>query len=576
MFILYIKEINRQESFSLFLMIIYTFLSFFSITQHDYFFKFGDNATFELSSLTSDQFFLPIDLPSFCNNESFSVDTSLASNLIAKTMHTKQFKFQFQKKLHLNFPICSKRFKRDEFNELIEKEYVFNMNLNRFQVQVSDTGYGLPIGQNSRVNNHFALFIHYKKVNKNGLNKITGLSGIAESKQKSFLRSRSINTNDTLTKIDFYITIQMTTDDTKLDDDIVTTSLEQVLYFVLILVNLFIIGILAYLSTKNDGTKDFSVEDDFEDNIWYFMRGDIFRLPNNYVLLSSFTQFGFQLFMSSFLTAFFKFNNGTSLLNRFFVNMIVSSPFSSFISMRLFKMSEGKSWRKLITYNALIFPVIAGVAFLLYLIFNAIYQSSLYLTYRNIEKIIGGLALHIILSMIGSFISLKIPGSKSPFKVNLIPKQPVKQPFYLVGITRYLIVGGYVSLNLFVSYCMVINMMHGFQTISISRIFTFETLFILFLSSFASSFCFVYLCVKGENYKWWWNSFVSPSFCGVYYFVFAVLYFVIYNIGNIATFARYAFYHLMIGACFGFAAGFSGFVSCFLFLRILYETMKSA
>lgn len=546
------------------MLIFYSLLSFYSIIHKGADFQKGDTGSVQISAMTTNNNLFPIDLKYLCNNISFITDSSLGANLIGKEIHTKSFEFQYGNTKKNELMICSKEINNKEIDYLIRNDYRLNFNINRFKVR-DNYSFGLSFGKDSIIYNHFKIYIHYKTSNTTGMNIITGLTGTSES-QKSSNKD----------KIIFTFSIQLTKKDTEFDDTIFGTLIHQLYLFIMIIVNIILIFLIIYFSVKSDIDSDSnenSVGIDYEENFWYFMRGDIFRKPKRLSLLCSLSGYGFQLLLTSLFTSFMAYKSESSLIHMFLFFMLLFSLFSGFLSVRLFKMSEGSDWRTLIFYNVFLLPIVIFATFLIGHITNYEMTSSTCLTLNNCLKVLGGCSLHIFLSLIGSIISLTMKVPSLPFKVNLIPKQPVRQPFYLRGLTKISIVGLFVSLNIGISFDVIFRMMYGMRSVSAGPFLAFEVLLLLFLSSFSASLVFLYICVKRESYNWWWSSFLGPAFCGAVYLFLAVIYFFANSLGDFLSFVVFLLSNGLIAAAFAATAGFCGFWSCFLFLRVLYGTL---
>lgn len=317
-----------------------TLVSFYSIIHRGAEFLKGDSGLVQISAITSSQNLFPIDLSFLCDNTSFHTDPSLGANLIGKEIHTKSFEFQYEDSKKKELLICSKEIDRKYIEYLIKNDYRLNFNLNRFKVRDNNT-FGLSLGEDSIIYNNFIIYVHYKPSNKTGRNVVTGLSGISETKKRYI-------TNDNIT---YTFSLRFTKKDAGFDDTLYYTTFHQLYFLIMIIVNLIIIILITYLSTKSDSdtdSKENSIDIDFEENFWYFMRGDIFRKPKYLSLLCSFSGFGLQLLLTSLFTSLMTYKSATWVLHMFIFYFVLFSLFSGFLSVRLFKLADGQEWRTLI------------------------------------------------------------------------------------------------------------------------------------------------------------------------------------------------------------------------------------
>ena len=80
---------------------------------------------------------------------------------------------------------------------------------------------------------------------------------------------------------------------------------------------------------------------------------------------------------------------------------------------------------------------------------------------------------------------------------------------------------------------------------------------------------------ESQDYHWWWRSFFTSGSSAIYLFLYSVYYY--FTRAKSAKFVAalsYVGYCVILSYTFFVLTGFVGFVSCFLFIRKIYASVK--
>jgi len=84
-----------------------------------------------------------------------------------------------------------------------------------------------------------------------------------------------------------------------------------------------------------------------------------------------------------------------------------------------------------------------------------------------------------------------------------------------------------------------------------------------------------YFQLTSEDYHWWWRSFFSSSSSAVYVFLYSILYFSTrLQIEKTVSTMLYFGYMWVMSLTFFLLTGSIGSVSSFLFVRVIYGSIK--
>lgn len=322
-------------------------------------------------------------------------------------------------------------------------------------------------------------------------------------------------------------------------------------------------------------------EDVQEDYGWKLVHGDVFRPPNNAMMLSILTGSGVQLVAMTGLTlvfAIFGFlspSNRGSLATMMIIFFMVFSCVSGYTSGRVYKMNGGELWKLNILLSATFLPgmLLGG---LLGLNFFLIYShSSGAVPFGTMLAMVGlWVIISLPLSIMGSYIGLRKPRIEQPVRTNQIPRQIPDQPYYLRALPS-IFMGGILPFGaIFIELYFIMNSI-WFHRIyyGIGFLFLVFGVLILTCSQVTILMCYFHLC--SEDYHWAWRAFLTSGATGFYVYTYSFLYyFTKLNINTFASTVLYFGYSTMISVILTIMTGAIGYLSCLYFLRKIFSSIK--
>ncbi|EPX71042.1 EMP70 family protein [Schizosaccharomyces octosporus yFS286] len=348
---------------------------------------------------------------------------------------------------------------------------------------------------------------------------------------------------------------------------------------------IFIVCLILFRTLNRDINKYNSAfldqEDVQEDFGWKLVHGDVFRPPRRPMLFSILLGTGAQLlFMTSAIILFAIFgivapSRRGSLATAIVALFIVSGFVSGFVSSISYKVMQGMLRKR----NLLLTPfVVPGILLLGALFFNVLFSiknSSSAVPFTSwLLLIFLYLVFTVPLSFVGSLIGFRSREFVPPVRTNQIPRQIPSQSIWISTASSAFIGGAIPFVTILIELYFILDSL-WFHPLYFMFGFSFFCFGILITTCVMISIITVYIQLCTENYNWWWRSFITPGFCGVYVFIFSIIYWINrISSTSFATTLLYFGYSLMISILVFLLCGSVGFFGSFLFVNKIYGSIK--
>jgi len=366
---------------------------------------------------------------------------------------------------------------------------------------------------------------------------------------------------------------------------------DEIHYFSIVnslMIVLFLTGVVAMIMLRTLH-KDISsynelqtLEEAQEESGWKLVHGDVFRPPSTSpLLLSVLAGTGVQILVMTFCTlvcALFGLTspaNRGGLLTTFIFLYVVMGSFAGYYSARVYKLMNGKLWKRSTVLTALLFPTLMGG---MYMFINAIVASegsSATIPFTTVLSIIClwfGVSAPLV--FVGSYFGFKKETIEVPVRTNQINRHIPEQVWYthpLFGIALGGVLPfGAVCIELF----FIMSAMWLHQIYYVFG-FLFAVLIILIITCAEITIVLCYFQLCNEDYRWWWRSFLSAGSSSVYLILYSIWY---YNsklhISGFMNTILYFSYMGMIALTFFLLTGSVGFFACLWFVKKIYGAIK--
>lgn len=318
-----------------------------------------------------------------------------------------------------------------------------------------------------------------------------------------------------------------------------------------------------------------------EETGWKLVHGDVFRPPNNPMLLSVFVGSGVQVFGMTMITLIFAVLGFLSPANRgglttaAVVLFVVMGAFAGYSSTRLYRQLKGQAWKKNTIMTSMFFPGIIFSIFLFINFFIAGQKSSGAVPFGTLMSLIAlWFGVSVPLVFFGSYFALKKPIPENPVRTNQIPRQIPEQVWYMNPIFSILM-GGILPFGaVFIELFFILSAIWGQQFYYIfGFLFIVFVILVLTCAEITIVMCYFQLC--SEDYHWWWRAYLTSGASAFYMFLYSVFYFFTkLEIETAVSTLMYFGYTLIMALVFFVLTGTIGFYACHMFVRKIYSAVK--
>ncbi|CAM2699090.1 unnamed protein product [Rotaria socialis] len=354
-----------------------------------------------------------------------------------------------------------------------------------------------------------------------------------------------------------------------------------------VIVVFFLAGILSMIIVKTL-RRDIArynqedADDGSEETGWKLVHGDVFRPPHRKNILAALLGSGIQIFLMSLIVIVFAAlgmlspSSRGALITAACFLYVFMGLIAGFYAGRIYKTIRGSNWKRTAALTATLYPgIVFGIGFFLNFFIWGKRSSGAVPLSTMVAILVMWLGISFPLVCVGFYFGYRKQPYDHPVRTNQIPRQVPEQQWFLHPVLSTLMAGVLPFGAMFIELFFIFSAIWENQYYYLFG-FLFLVFIIIMISCSQISIVITYFQLCGEDYHWWWRSFIASGGSAFYVFAYSIFYFFTkLDITEVIPIMLYFGYTFLICFTFWTLTGTIGFIASYIFLQdLLYIFRK--
>ena len=318
------------------------------------------------------------------------------------------------------------------------------------------------------------------------------------------------------------------------DLDIHWLSILNSFVLVLLLTGFVILILRRVLHSDYDryARKAENPEDEVDDSGWKLVHGDVFRLPQQVIVLSAMCGSGVHLTLLTFMclllaiVGYFPFGDTGAVYATLIMLYAFTSFFGGLVSAAVHRHLRGTAWH----WNVVLASVMFSGPFLLVALVVNIISAAYHVTNTLSAEMMATLFLIWLLlafplAVLGGVAGRRMVGEYTPLlRVSNFPRTIPNIPWYKSAVVQFLAAGFLPFSAIYIELYYVYLSVWGRNSYTLYGILLIVTVILICVTS-AMTIAITYFQLSQEDHRWWWRSYINGGATSVFVFGYSVFYY---------------------------------------------------
>eukprot|EP01116_Phalansterium_solitarium_P004252 TRINITY_DN151_c0_g1_i1.p1 TRINITY_DN151_c0_g1~~TRINITY_DN151_c0_g1_i1.p1 ORF type:complete len:593 (+),score=230.48 TRINITY_DN151_c0_g1_i1:180-1958(+) len=323
-------------------------------------------------------------------------------------------------------------------------------------------------------------------------------------------------------------------------------------------------------------------EDDQEDYGWKLIHGEVFRFPPFKSAFTAFIGLGAQCLVILFgimvlaLAGLFRPNSGGAMFTACVILYAITSGVAGYVSGVYYKQFEGDKWSWNLVLVATLFTGPFVVVFSFVNTIAIFYHATAAVPIGTIFIVLAMLLfVGFPLTLLGGIAGKRTAGEfKAPCRTKNFAREIPPIAIYR-SLPAQMIMSGFLPFSaIYIELFYIYSSVWGHSSYQLFGILTIVFIILLIVTA-CITVALTYFQLSMEDYRWWWNSFLTGGSTGLFIYAYSIFYYIWRS--NMTGFLQASFYFAYMGVvCYFFFVmlGTVGFLSSLTFVRRIYQNLK--